>query len=624
MALQKLSESGRFRLISNHLFEEISAAAHPGTNARQSAKKLAILVCKDAATRKWGPKWLEQAGFTSVIATTQADLQLAEGSVQPALLLVESGLKAREGQPLYQWLAQSSLKNVPRLVLCASERDIELALASGAADVVRKPLNWQLISRRASRMVHSFSSLMELDKAQEALGRALSYANDARQLLQKVEEVDLLTELPNRNKFSETIDRVLGAVDGQQNCLAVMIIGIDRFRSVNDSLGHEGGNEILAELGTRLRDCMSREDLFGRSGNQLMTAAAAKLGGVRFGLMFSHGGNDRDLQRAAECVQKEIERAVQYDGQAIHLSCSIGIAVAMRDGNTAEQLILNAESALLTAKSAGGGINIYTEQNDRIAARRRELEHKLRLAIKNQSLKLHYQPLIDNASHELFGVEALLRWTCPEEGQISPAEFVPVAEEAGLMVEIGNFVIHEACRQLGEWREAGLVNLRMAVNVSIAQLVRGNIVGSVREALMSNGVDPSLLELELSERGVVKRDEEIMRKLHQLRALGVRISIDDFGSGEASIAYLKHLPIDTLKIDRSYVSGCADNERDQVMGMVMATLGQKLGLVVIAEGVETEEQLQKVKCWGCDASQGFYFSPAVSSDQIKEMLIKIS
>lgn len=624
MALKKLSESGRFRLVSNHLFEEISAASNPVNKARSDTDKLAILVCKDATSRKWGPKWLEQAGFTAVIATTQADLQMAEGSMQPALLLVESGLRAREGQPLHQWLAESGLKSVPRLVLCASDRDIELALASGATDVVRKPFNWQVISRRASRMVHSFSSLAELDKAQTALERALNFANDARQLLQRVEEVDLVTELPNRNKFAETIDRVLGAIQGRQNCLAVMLIGINRFSAVNDSFGHEGGNEILAQVGERLQGCMSREDLFGHAGNELMTAAAAKLGGVRFGLMLSHGGNDGQLQRVAESVQKELERPVQYDGQAVHLSCSFGIAVAMRDGDNADQLILNAESALLSVKRAGGGINIYSEQNDRSAARRRELEQKLRLAIENQDLELHYQPLISNTSLKLFGVEALLRWHCPEEGQISPGEFVPVAEDAGLMNEIGSFVIREACQQLRIWRESGISDVRMAVNVSVAQLTRGNIVGTVREALMSNNVDPSLLELELSERGVVKRDEEIMRKLQQLRALGVRISIDDFGSGEASIAYLKHLPIDTLKIDRSYVSGCADNERDQVMGMVMSTLGQKLGLSVIAEGVETAEQLQKIKSWGCDASQGFYFSPAVPSEHIEEMLRKIS
>ncbi len=622
MALEKFTASGRFRRISEDLFEIIRQENTEPKDGTQAARKLAVLICKDAASRKWGPKWLEQAGFTTLIAATQADLQLAADSLQPALLLVESGLRARNGEPLHEWLAASSLRAVPRLVLCSSERDVEAALECGAVDVVRKPYNWQVISKRATRLVHSVSSLLELDKAQEALGRALNYANDARQFLQRVEDIDPLTELPNRRKFSETIDRILNSGHCQENGLAIMLIGIDRFRSVNDSLGHAGGNEILAEVGRRIQGCLAREDLLGNNNGGLITAAAAKLGGVRFGLMLSHGGSNQDLARRAEVVQSVLAQPISFDGQSVYLGCSMGISVATRDGDSAEHLILNAESALLEIKKRGGGIRIFRDTHDQALVRRIELERKLRDAINNKALQLHYQPLICNQGRELFGVEALLRWTCPEEGRISPAEFVPVAEEAGLMVEIGDFVIRESCRQLREWLDQGLPPIRMAMNLSLIQLLRGNIVRTVRESMMDFALDPALLELELSERGVVKRDPEIMRKLQQLRALGVRLSVDDFGSGEASISYLKHLPVDTLKIDRSYVSGCASDERDQVMGMIMATLGKKLGLTVVAEGVETAEQLEMVQSWGCDASQGFYFSPAVSSDQLAEMLRK--
>lgn len=622
MPLENSSASGRHRLIE---IERLAQANGPGTEAPDSqAARKALLVCKDATLRGWGPRWLEQAGFSTLIAQTQAELQLCVANLRPSLLLVESGVRTRDGVPMYRWLADSNLADIPMLVLCASDKDVENALDAGAVDVARKPFNWQIISRRSAQLVRSQSSLRELDRAQDALHRALDYAQDARQFLQRVENTDLLTDLPNRKKFAETIERALAADGAGQEGLAVMLIGLDRFRAVNDHLGHEGGNAVLAEVGRRLHGCLSREDLFSQQGNQLRTAAVAKLGGVRFGLLLSHGGDDRDLERMASIVQGVLSQPVEYAGQSVYFGASVGISVATRDGRSAEELLLKAESALLEVKRLHGGVHIFAPSQDQQAVRRLRLEAKLRDALADGSLDLHYQPLHGNTSDNMFGVEALLRWRCPEEGYISPAEFVPVAEDAGLMVEIGDYVIREACRQARRWADQGLPPLRVAVNVAVDQLTRGNLVRCVREALMDQQLDPGLLELELSERGVVKNDPEILRKLQQLKALGVRLSIDDFGSGDASISYLKHLPVDTLKIDRSYVSGEAASERDQVMGMVMTTLGKKLGLTVIAEGVETSEQLARVKAWGCDASQGFYFSPAVTSVEIADMLNKVS
>jgi EAL domain-containing protein (putative c-di-GMP-specific phosphodiesterase class I) len=273
---------------------------------------------------------------------------------------------------------------------------------------------------------------------------------------------------------------------------------------------------------------------------------------------------------------------------------------------------------MLDAQESGSGFQFFTQPEDTASSRLLNLDRMLREAIRNDDLELAYQPIMEAESGRVVAAEALLRWHHAEEGTISPADFVPVAEKTGLMKEIGDFVIASACAQLRSWIDAGMEPIRIAVNLSLCQLLRGDVASVVEKALQENSIDSRLLEIELSERGVLNQRHEVISEVHRLRAVGVRISIDDFGTGHASIAYLKDLPVDVIKIDRSYVSGAGRSARDEAIAAGMVALAQRLQATVIAEGVETREQLETLRDWGSQECQGFYFSPAVPADEFME------
>ena len=272
---------------------------------------------------------------------------------------------------------------------------------------------------------------------------------------------------------------------------------------------------------------------------------------------------------------------------------------------------------MLRAQDNGSGFEFHTDVNNTGSHKMLALDRMLREAMRNGDLKLAYQPITDVFSGKVVAAEALLRWEHYEQGAIPPSVFVPAAENSGLMAEIGDFVIRTACRQLGEWIAAGMEPIRIAVNLSLCQLLRGDVLRTVDEALHSNGLTPELLELELSERGVLNRNPEVVDVVRRLKTLGVRISIDDFGTGNAAIGYLKDLPIDVIKIDRSYVCGAEHNDRDAAIASGMVALAQRLDATVVAEGVETAEQLKLLRTWGTQECQGFLFSPAVPGDEFR-------
>jgi EAL domain-containing protein (putative c-di-GMP-specific phosphodiesterase class I) len=357
-----------------------------------------------------------------------------------------------------------------------------------------------------------------------------------------------------------------------------------------------------------------------RQTSGLKTTAAANVDQNRFGLMLTCTAEPAELSEIQEFLAADLSRPVEVSGQTVYLSACVGVAVYPQDADSADSLLQRADNAMRDAQSRGGGFRFYCDETDAAAARKLKIEHMLHEAFERRELRLSYQPLTDVASGRILGAEALLRWQQPDKSYIPPAEFVPIAEECGLMIRIGEFVLDQACRQLKVWQLDGFPSFRMSVNVARCQLMSGGFVDTVRRLVKKHGVDPAFLDLELSERGVLSGNDDVISQLHELKQLGVRLSIDDFGTGDSAIAYLKDLPIDVVKIDRSYISGLVESDKDAAITSAMVALGQRLSLTVVAEGVETSEQLEILQNLGCDEYQGFHLSPAVPCEEFAKLM----
>ena len=403
------------------------------------------------------------------------------------------------------------------------------------------------------------------------------------------------------------------AVDRDGNTLAVFVVGFDRFRLVVEAMGQDHADLVLTEIGQKLNGCLREAGSVQSRASGLRTAAAASLDQARFALMLTCSGDRDELAALQQTLVNQLSRPVQIAGQAVYLSACVGIALYPQDARAVDRLLQRADNAMRDAQSRGGGFKFYCNETDAAAARKLKVEHMLHEALDANELTLHYQPIVAGDSNRVTGAEALLRWHRPDGSTISPGEFVPIAEEAGLMSRVGEFVLDQACRQLRAWDEAGVRLPNLCVNVSKAQLMSGGFAGMVQRILEKYRIEPARLELELSERGVLSGDYDVISQLHDIRRHGLRLSVDDFGTGDSAIAYLKELPVDVLKIDQSYISGMTDNSKDAAIVSAMVALGQRLELKVVAEGVETAEQLAALRGLGCDELQGFYISRPVAA-----------
>ncbi|MBT8143749.1 MAG: EAL domain-containing protein [Gammaproteobacteria bacterium] len=581
---------------------------------QQRQQRRALLVCRDAASAKWGPRWLEQSGFETDCCESAVDAFELAVSRHPDVVIVESSIRDTGGRLLYRTLQHCGKDRLlPVIVLCGSKTDLQSALDHEAVtEVVRKPFDWQLISRRAIQISEHNGNDEELRSLRTALESAQIDVSQLRQDLAERSDTDALTRLLNRARFRQALEQTLAGTNVGTTGLGVMVVRLNSFRAVNDALGYENGNLVLQEAAKRLGDSIGQRP---GGGDRVLTASMGRLGGISFGIAITGLNGGEQLAPLAESLLQNLNRPVEIAGQTLYLSASVGGAAYPCDGEHADLLLHHAEGAALTARQRGGGFQLYRQPLGDFSARFLRLDSMLHEALEQRQLHVEYQPILDVAESRVVGAEALLRWNHPEEGLISPAEFVPVAEKTGLMPQIGALVIDDACRQLHNWLAAGVGHIRVAVNLSLAQLQHDDVVDVVGAAISKWKIPATLLELELSERGVVGRDAEVLRQLHMLKSLGVRLAIDDFGTGDASIAYLKDLPIDALKIDRSYVSESGVSERDATIAAGMAALARRLGLTVIAEGVESAAQLALLRDWGCHQYQGFYFSPSVAANR---------
>jgi diguanylate cyclase (GGDEF)-like protein len=414
--------------------------------------------------------------------------------------------------------------------------------------------------------------------------------------LYRLAHYDALTGLPNRLLFRDRLDQALAQAQRHEHRVAVMLLDFDRFKAINDTLGHSAGDALLCALGQRLAQCVRDGDTVARFGGDEFTVLLPDL---------------RHLDNAALVAQKILDALQQpftLSGHEVFITASIGLALYPGDPDS-EALIQHADTAMYKAKEDGGnGYRFYTAEMTSADLRRLSLETQLRKAVERDELVLHYQPQAELAGGRILGAEALLRWQHPEHGLLAPGEFIPLAEETGLIVPIGAWVLHAACAQNRAWQEAGLAALRVAVNVSGRQLHHGGLLENVYAALEGAHLDSQWLEIELTEGILMQDTQSTLRVLNELNATGVPISIDDFGTGYSSLSYLKRFPIDMLKIDPSFVRDLAADPDDAAIVKAVIALAHSLGLKAIAEGVETGEQLDFLRRHGCDAVQGYCLS----------------
>lgn len=580
-------------------------------DARQ---RVALLATTDKLSQQWAPRWLEHSGFDVRFAGTPEEALGIASATRPNLMLVDAGLPGPEGSLLLNALRKIHGDKVPLIALCGSSRDTALVSQTEASDIMRRPLDWQIITQRAVRAVKTHEMQRELHSAKAQLKNLRMEKRTAARDRARTAGLDLLTGLPNGERFRSLSHKSITA-NGQGET-SVIVIGLNQFRLVNEAVGRDHANELLRQFAERLRKCISKRQIIGGAAIGTVTAIAARLGGARFAVQIANG-DDKQVARFREAIAEELKEPFQVDGQSVYLTASFGAATYPTHCDGADQLLHCAESAMLAVSEAGVDFGFYDPENGLRSTDVLRLDRLLRDALHRNQLALHYQPITDTASGEVVAAEALLRWDHPKEGSISPGVFVPVAEQTGLMQEIGEFVIDSACAQLREWLDSGMKPIRIAINLSLCQLTRGDVVETVLEALENYSIDASLLEFELSERGVLNAHPAVLNEVRRLKKTGVRISIDDFGTGQSAIAYLKDLPIDVIKIDRSYISGAVSNDRDRAIASGMVALAQRLDATVVAEGVETTEQLEMLRDWGSQECQGFLFSPAVAGDEFR-------
>lgn len=470
---------------------------------------------------------------------------------------------------------------------------------------------------------------------QEIAGReeALRQLAESNEQIRALAYEDGLTGLPNRRLFNEHLEKVLARARRKGSEFAVLFLDLDNFKLINDTLGHHTADALLMELAGTLNGLIRSEDVLSLYMESDIDLAAtitlepitdsvlSRMGGDEFIILLPDIKDRFAAGSVAHRILKRLERPLALQDQEMFVNASIGIATYPDDGQTSEALIRNADAAMYHAKQHGkAAYQYYSEEMNAASVERLTLEAGLRRALEDGDLELYYQPQIEVGSQHIVGAEVLLRWKHPQRGYVSPDVFVPIAEDTGLILAIGEWALNEACRQSAEWRRAGLPPIPIAINVSGVQFRRQNLYEMVRHALQSSGLEPGLLSIEITETAIISALGRAVELMQKLKDLGVGISLDDFGTGYSSLNYLKSFPISTLKIDRTFTSELLTDKRTASITAAIISMSQILGLRVVAEGVETAEQFELLKTLGCDAVQGYHFSAALPAREFARLL----
>jgi diguanylate cyclase (GGDEF)-like protein len=467
------------------------------------------------------------------------------------------------------------------------------AMRAGAFDYITKPLDIRHVQTAVRRALSHHSLLVQKRRYENHLEELVK---ERTAEIEHLAYHDVLTDLPNRVLFADRCAQALALAQRNQNLVAVMLVSIDRFKKITESLGHAAGDVVLTEAAARLQCCVAQGD------------TVARFEGDEFALLLTSITETADLVEIPRAISEMFKAPFNLDGQQVYLSTSTGISLYPHNGADSSTIMRNAVAALYRAKKQGGNnYQFYAADMNSLALKRLEMETSMRQAIENQEFVVYYQPVVNLVSGEVVGSEALVRWQHPELGLLPPGRFIGLAEDTGLILDIGWFVMRAACICTRSWQDRGFGRLRIAVNISARHFQQRDFLDRLMEILGDTRLDPTCLELELTETSIMENTEAAAKLLGRIRKLGVRVAIDDFGTGYSSLSYLKRLPIDTVKLDRSFVMDATTDPDDAALVMAIVTLAHNLRLKVIAEGVEAEDQVAFLRLLRCDEAQGFLF-----------------
>jgi diguanylate cyclase (GGDEF)-like protein len=559
---------------------------------------------------------LRHAGFAVRVANSGATaLHLATRAPQPSLILLDVMMPEMDGYEVLRRLRENeSTRRIPVIFLTAMDdsEDIVAGLRQGAADYITKPCPAEVVVARVTTQLEAVRARSWLQDQNAGLELEVARRTaDIRRYLEQLERksnYDDLTGLPNRNLLNDRLAQAMARVAKAGRTLAVVTLNLDRFKNINDSLGHGSGDVVLRAAAERLTAHLTDVDTVARGdGDEFVVIAET--------------GGDEVAESIARPLLAVIAPPLIVRGRQLHLTASIGIALFPKDGQSADELLKSADSAMVKAKAAGGNtFHFYAAEMNRRSLERLETESELRRAIEAEQLVLHYQPQVNLHTGEVVGAEALVRWQHPQRGLIMPGNFIPLAEDSGLINPLGEWVMAEACRQNKAWQRAGLRAISVSVNLSARQFLAQDVVALAGSILAETGLDPGYLELELTESAVMSDAPAFIAATRSLKNLAVTLSIDDFGTGYSSLSYLRRFAIDRLKIDQSFVRDVTHDPNSAAIALAIITLGHSLKLSVIAEGVETEGQMNFLRNRGCDEMQGFYFSRPLPADKFEQLL----
>tara|TARA_R110002049_G_scaffold195637_1_gene364773 strand:+ start:728 stop:2521 length:1794 start_codon:yes stop_codon:yes gene_type:complete len=546
--------------------------------------------------------FLEDQGYSNFITIEDSTKAIdAMHQLQPDILLLDLNMPNLGGLDIIKLMrADSLLKRLPIIVLTSStDAETKLqALELGATDFLAKPVD-------ASELALRLRNTLTVKAYQDQLAYS-----------------DSLTGLLNRSRFLERLEWAIKSASRSQAQLAVMKLNVDRFKQINDALGPKAGDSLIIQIADRLLSSLRGSDVISLSGNEGLWQNFARIGGDEFSILFPESIQTNDISYVTKRLLEAIRLPFSVEGQEVFVTASIGIAIYPLDGQDTDTLTKNASVATEFSKKQGrDNYQFYSEEINKQDRERLSIETELRRAIEQNEFVLHYQPKLSVSPERVVGMEALIRWQHPTKGLLSPFHFIQIAEDSGLINLIGEWVIHEACRQVKQWHEEGLEGLQVSVNVSPQQFTEKNIQASI-DAAVSSGLDLQYLELEITESMLMGDEERLIKVMQNIKNIGPRLSIDDFGTGYSSLSYLKRFPLDELKIDRAFIIDIPGSKEDKAIVKAIIAMAKSLDLSIVAEGVETVEQLNFLKETDCIIIQGFYFSKPLPAEAFKRYVLE--
>jgi diguanylate cyclase (GGDEF)-like protein/PAS domain S-box-containing protein len=517
-----------------------------------------------------------------------------------------------------------------RALMRRIKRDDKAVIAAGIVALRRHGTPMDLTSRLelpdgSLRYIHVNAEVVRNDAGVPVLAfgviQDITENKTAEERIHRLASYDRLTQLPNRQRFVERVDEALGQARAACKMMAVLSLDLDQFKRINDTLGHAVGDRLLVAVTQRLRDTVRSRDAVTRGAGVADDGNLARLGGDEFCVLVTDIGQFQDTAKVARRIIAALQRPLDVDGRELFVTASIGIALFPLDGDASHTLIKNADAAMYFAKSQGrNNYQFYSKEMNSRALERLAIESKLRRSIERGEFELHYQPKLDLRTNRITGVEALVRWRHPEMGLVPPLDFIPIAEESGLIVPIGEWVLQEAARQTRAWHVDGLPHVNVAVNIASPHFQQAGFVAHLAQVLKNTGLDARFLEIEVTESMLMDDRNATLATLTELKAMGLRVSIDDFGTGYSSLAYLKRFPVHALKVDRSFVKDTPEADDDAAITSAIIAMAHSLRLEVIAEGVETPAQLAFLRERRCDYAQGYLISRPIPAPDLAELL----